>query len=68
MPLCTSLFTLSFYKEKAMLLPVPQKNYWLVSVEPKFLLLHMMSAILEMSLYFVFLSVWIKYLRFEILK
>ena len=32
-------------------------NYRLVSVEPKFLLLHMMSAILEMSFYFVLLAV-----------
>ena len=33
-------------------------NYYrLVSVEPKFLLLHMMSAILEMSFYFVLLAV-----------
>ena len=32
-------------------------NYRLVSVEPKFLLLHMMSAILEMSFYFVLLVV-----------
>src|SRR3989337_4042520 len=32
-------------------------NYQLVSVEPKFLLLHMMSAILEMSFYFVLLAV-----------
>ena len=30
-------------------------NYRLVSVEPKFLLLHMMNAILEVSFYFVFL-------------
>ena len=32
-------------------------NYRLVSVEPKFLLLHMMSAILEMSFYFILLAV-----------
>ena len=32
-------------------------NYRLVSVEPKFLLLHMMCAILEMSFYFVLLAV-----------
>ena len=32
-------------------------NYRLASVEPKFLLLHMICAILEMSFYFVFLDV-----------
>ena len=32
-------------------------NYRLVSVEPKFLLRHMMSAILEMSFSFVLLDV-----------
>ena len=31
-------------------------NYRLVSVEPKFLLLHMSCAILAMSFYFVFLA------------
>ena len=36
-------------------------NYRLVSVEPKFLLLHMSCAILAMSFYFVLLAVWIKY-------
>ena len=33
------------------------KNYRLVSVDPKFLLLHMMFAILRMSFYFALLSV-----------
>ena len=32
-------------------------NYRLVSVDPKFLLLHMMFAILAMSFYFVLLAV-----------
>ena len=32
-------------------------NYRLVSVEPKFLLLHMMSDILEMSFYFVLVAI-----------
>ena len=32
-------------------------NYWLVSVEPKFLLLHMSCAILAMSFYFVLIAV-----------
>ena len=32
-------------------------NYRLVLVEPKFLLLHMMCAILGMSFYFVFFAV-----------
>ena len=32
-------------------------NYWLVSVEPKFLLLHMSCAILERSFCFVLLPV-----------
>ena len=36
-------------------------NYRLVSVDPKFLLLHMMFAILRMSFYFALLAVWIKY-------
>ena len=36
-------------------------NYRLVSVAPKFLLLHMMFAILRMSFYFALLAVWIKY-------
>ena len=36
-------------------------NYRLVLVDPKFLLLHVMFAILEMSFYFVLLAVWIEY-------
>ena len=36
-------------------------NYRLVSVDPKFLLLHMMFVILRMSFYFSLLAVWIKY-------
>ena len=36
-------------------------NYRLVSVEPKFLLLHMSCAILAMSFYFALLAVWIQY-------
>ena len=32
-------------------------NYWLVSVEPKFLLLHMSCAVLAISFYFVLLAV-----------
>ena len=35
-------------------------NYQLVSVEPKFLLLHIMRAILGLSFYFVLLSVLIR--------
>ena len=38
------------------------KNYRLVSVEPKFLLLHMSCAILRMSSYFLLLVVLINYL------
>ena len=37
--------------------PFFYNNYRLVSVEPKFLLLHMMCAILEMSFYFVLVAV-----------
>jgi len=43
-------------------------NYRLVSVEPKFLLLHMMCTILGMSFRFVFLDVLIKYLELEVLN
>ena len=43
-------------------------NYRLVSVDPKFLLLHMMFAILRMSFYFVFLAVLIKYLDLKVFK
>ena len=32
-------------------------NYRLISVDPKFLLLHMMFAILRMSFYYAFLAV-----------
>ena len=42
--------------------------YRLVSVEPKFLLLHMMSDVLEVSFYFALLAALIKYIRYEILK
>ena len=37
--------------------PFFSNNYRLVSVEPKFLLLHMSRAILAMPFYFVFLAV-----------
>ena len=40
-------------------------NYWLVSVEPKFLLLHMMCAILGMSFGFCFYCCFNKILRSE---
>ena len=43
-------------------------DYRLVSVEPKFLLLHMMCAILGMSFYFVWLAVLIKYLNMKVFK
>ena len=43
-------------------------NYRLVSVEPKFLLLNMMCAILGMSFCFVFLAVLIKYLELKVFK
>ena len=42
-------------------------DYRLVSVEPKFLLLHMMCAILGMPFYFVLLNVLIKYLYLKVL-
>ena len=41
------------------------KNYQLASVEPKFLLLHMMCAILRMIFYFVFACCFNKILRYE---
>ena len=41
-------------------------NYRLVSVDPKFLLLHMMCAILGMSFYFVLLAILIKYLYLKV--
>ena len=40
-------------------------NYRLVSVEPKFLLLHMRCAILRMSFYFVFACYFNKLLRYK---
>ena len=40
-------------------------NYRLVSVEPKFLLLHMSCAILEMPFYFLFACCFNKILRNE---
>ena len=43
-------------------------NYRLVLVETKFLLLHMMCAILGMSFYFVLLAVLLKYLDLEVFK
>ena len=43
-------------------------NYRLVSVESKFLLLHMSCAILERSFYFVLLVVLIKYLYLKVFK
>ena len=43
-------------------------NYRLVSVEPKFLLLHMMCAILGMSFYFILLAVLIKFLDLKVFK
>ena len=43
-------------------------NYRLVSVEPKFLLLHMMCAILGLSFYFVLLVVLINYLNLKVFK
>ena len=42
--------------------PFSMNNYWLVSVEPKFLLLHMMCVIFTMPFYFVLLAILIKYL------
>ena len=41
-------------------------NYRLVSVEPKFLLLHMMCSIPGLSFYFILLSVLIKYLDLNV--
>ena len=43
-------------------------NHPLVSVEPKFLLLHMMRGILGLSFCFVFLVVLIKYLELKVFK
>ena len=43
-------------------------NYRLVSVEPKFLFLHMSCAILALSFYFVFLAVLIKYQDLKLLN
>ena len=43
-------------------------NYQLVSVEPKFLLLNMMCAILGMSFCFVLLSFLIKHLDLKVLN
>ena len=43
-------------------------NYWSVLVEPKFLLLHMICAILAMSFYFVLLVVCIKYQDLKLLN
>ena len=43
-------------------------NYRLVSVDPKFLLLHMMFAVLRMSFYFALLAVWIKYQDMKLLN
>ena len=43
-------------------------NYRLLSVEPKFLLLHMMCGILGLSFYFVLLAVLIKYLELKVFK
>ena len=43
-------------------------NYWLVSVEPKFLLIHMMCAILGMSFRFGLLDVLVKYLDLKLLN
>ena len=43
-------------------------NYQLVSVEPTFLLLHMMCAILGLPFHFVLLSVLIKYLDLKVLN
>ena len=43
-------------------------DYRLVSVEPKFLLLHMMCAILRMSFCFALLSVLLKYLELKVFK
>ena len=50
------------------ILPFFFNNYQLVSVEPKFLLLHMMCPILGMSFCFVFLAVLIKYLDLKVFK
>jgi hypothetical protein len=44
------------------------KNYQLVSIEPKFLLVHMMCAILGVSFYFCFLCCLNKVLRSETFK
>ena len=43
-------------------------NYRLLSVDPKFLLLHMMYAILRISFHFVLLGVLIKYLDLKLLN
>ena len=43
-------------------------NYRLVSVEPKFLLLHMMCAILGISFHFVLLADLIKHLDLKVFK
>ena len=43
-------------------------NHRLVSVEPKFLLLHMSCAILAMSFYFVLLAVLINYQDLKLLN
>ena len=43
-------------------------NYRLVSVEPKFLLLHMMCAILGLSFYFVLIAVLRRYLDLKVFK
>ena len=43
-------------------------NYRLVSIEPKFLLLHMSYDILKRSFYFVLLAILIKYLDRKLFK
>ena len=45
--------------------PLFFNNYRLVSVDPKFLLLHMMFAVFRMSFYFVFACCFNKMLRSE---
>ena len=49
-------------------IPLLLQQLSIVSVEPKFLLLHMSCAILEISFYFVLLDVLIKYLDLKVLN